>query len=68
MGVSLSGVRGVAAARSHLSPKDVTEVRRASGFRPRTARTQNESGPGRGTIRTIRTRPAGQAGTSMTPN
>ncbi|MFI7411304.1 FAD-dependent oxidoreductase [Streptomyces sp. NPDC049627] len=35
--VSLEGVRKVVAARSHLAPEDVTEVRWASDFRPRAA-------------------------------
>ncbi|MGI5457314.1 FAD-dependent oxidoreductase [Streptomyces sp. CA-249302] len=35
--LSLDGVREVAAARSHLSPEDITEVRWASDFRPRAA-------------------------------
>lgn len=35
--VSPEGIRKVVAARSHLSPEDVTEVRWASGFQPRTA-------------------------------
>ncbi|GAA2510344.1 FAD-dependent oxidoreductase [Streptomyces longisporus] len=35
--VSLDGIRKVAAARSHLAPEDVTEVRWASEFRPRAA-------------------------------
>ncbi|MFJ8536349.1 FAD-dependent oxidoreductase [Streptomyces sp. NPDC093591] len=35
--VSLEGIRKVVAARSHLAPDDVTEVRWASGFRPRAA-------------------------------
>ncbi len=35
--VSLEGIRKVAAARSHLAPEDVTEVRWASDFRPRAA-------------------------------
>ncbi|MFF4358609.1 FAD-dependent monooxygenase [Streptomyces sp. NPDC001604] len=35
--VSLDGIRKVAAARSHLAPQDVTEVRWASEFRPRAA-------------------------------
>ncbi|MFJ7075898.1 FAD-dependent oxidoreductase [Streptomyces sp. NPDC098781] len=35
--VSLEGVRKVVAARSHLAPQDVTEVRWASNFRPRAA-------------------------------
>lgn len=35
--VSLEGVRKVVAARSHLAPQDVTEVRWASDFRPRAA-------------------------------
>ena len=35
--LSLEGVRKVVAARSHLAPKDVTEVRWASDFRPRAA-------------------------------
>ncbi|MFF7448634.1 MULTISPECIES: FAD-dependent monooxygenase [unclassified Streptomyces] len=35
--VSPDGVRKVVAARSHLAPSDVTEVRWASDFRPRTA-------------------------------
>ncbi|MFI1357123.1 FAD-dependent oxidoreductase [Streptomyces sp. NPDC020898] len=35
--LSLEGVRKVAAARSHLAPEDVTEVRWASEFRPRAA-------------------------------
>lgn len=34
---SLEGVRKVAAARTHLSPEDVTEVRWASEFRPQAA-------------------------------
>ncbi|MFG2786892.1 FAD-dependent monooxygenase [Streptomyces sp. NPDC048419] len=34
---SLDGIRKVAAARSHLAPEDVTEVRWASEFRPRAA-------------------------------
>lgn len=33
----LDGIRKVAAARSHLAPKDVIEVRWASDFRPRAA-------------------------------
>ncbi|MFC8514049.1 FAD-dependent oxidoreductase [Streptomyces sp. NPDC057257] len=37
MDLSLDGIRKVAAARSHLSPEDVTEVRWASDFRPRAA-------------------------------
>ena len=35
--LSLGGIRKVAAARSHLAPKDITEVRWASDFRPRAA-------------------------------
>ncbi|MCX5376730.1 FAD-dependent oxidoreductase [Streptomyces sp. NBC_00091] len=35
--LSLDGVREVIAARSHLDPADVTEVRWASDFRPRAA-------------------------------
>ncbi|WP_409470073.1 FAD-dependent oxidoreductase [Streptomyces sp. HC307] len=35
--LSLDGVRKLVAARSHLVPEDVTEVRWASDFRPRTA-------------------------------
>ncbi|MEU6145502.1 FAD-dependent oxidoreductase [Streptomyces sp. NPDC047081] len=35
--LSLDGIRKVAAARSHLSPEDITEVRWASDFRPRAA-------------------------------
>ncbi|MGW2566565.1 FAD-dependent oxidoreductase [Streptomyces sp. NPDC001537] len=35
--LSLDGVRKVAAARSHLAPEDITEVRWASDFRPRAA-------------------------------
>ena len=35
--VSLDGIRKVAAARTHLAPEDVTEVRWASEFRPRAA-------------------------------
>ncbi|MFD4545211.1 FAD-dependent oxidoreductase [Streptomyces sp. NPDC058466] len=35
--LSLDGIRKVVAARSHLSPDDVTEVRWASDFRPRAA-------------------------------
>ncbi|MER5448970.1 FAD-dependent oxidoreductase [Streptomyces sp. NPDC002766] len=35
--VSTEGVRKVAAARSHLAPEDITEVRWASDFRPRMA-------------------------------
>ncbi|QOV41494.1 FAD-dependent oxidoreductase [Streptomyces ferrugineus] len=35
--VSLEGVREVVGARSHLAPEDVTEVRWASNFMPRTA-------------------------------
>ncbi|MFJ5895566.1 FAD-dependent oxidoreductase [Streptomyces sp. NPDC093064] len=35
--LSLDGVRKVVAARSHLAPEDVTEVRWASDFRPRAA-------------------------------
>ncbi|MFF4502266.1 FAD-dependent oxidoreductase [Streptomyces sp. NPDC001401] len=35
--LSLDGIRKVAAARSHLAPEDVTEVRWASEFRPRAA-------------------------------
>ncbi|MFC5215281.1 FAD-dependent oxidoreductase [Streptomyces coerulescens] len=35
--LSLEGVRKVVAARSHLAPQDVTEVRWASDFRPRAA-------------------------------
>ncbi|MFF0185620.1 FAD-dependent oxidoreductase [Streptomyces sp. NPDC005244] len=35
--LSLDGVRGTVAARSHLAPEDVTEVRWASDFRPRAA-------------------------------
>ncbi|MFJ6566366.1 FAD-dependent oxidoreductase [Streptomyces sp. NPDC091292] len=35
--LSLDGVRKVVAARSHLAPDDVTEVRWASDFRPRAA-------------------------------
>ncbi|MFE6177347.1 FAD-dependent oxidoreductase [Streptomyces sp. NPDC056464] len=35
--ISLEGVRKVVAARSHLAPEDVTEVRWASNFRPRAA-------------------------------
>jgi 2-polyprenyl-6-methoxyphenol hydroxylase-like FAD-dependent oxidoreductase len=35
--LSLDGVRKVVAAHSHLAPEDVTEVRWASGFRPRAA-------------------------------
>ncbi|MGY6025522.1 FAD-dependent oxidoreductase [Streptomyces spinosirectus] len=34
---SLDGIRKVAAARSHLAPEDITEVRWASEFRPRAA-------------------------------
>ncbi|MFG2128064.1 FAD-dependent oxidoreductase [Streptomyces sp. NPDC048751] len=34
---SLDGIRKVVAARSHLAPEDVTEVRWASDFRPRAA-------------------------------
>ncbi|MFJ9540479.1 FAD-dependent monooxygenase [Streptomyces sp. NPDC101225] len=34
---SLEGIRKVAAARSHLAPEDITEVRWASEFRPRAA-------------------------------
>ncbi|MER6349078.1 FAD-dependent oxidoreductase [Streptomyces sp. NPDC001595] len=35
--LSLDGIRETVAARSHLAPRDVTEVRWASDFRPRTA-------------------------------
>ncbi|MEU3344695.1 FAD-dependent oxidoreductase [Streptomyces sp. NPDC006700] len=35
--LSLDGVREVVAARSHLAPEDLTEVRWASDFRPRAA-------------------------------
>jgi 2-polyprenyl-6-methoxyphenol hydroxylase-like FAD-dependent oxidoreductase len=35
--LSLDGIRKVAAARSHLAPEDVTEVRWSSDFRPRAA-------------------------------
>lgn len=35
--LSLAGVRTLVAARSHLAPEDVTEVRWASDFRPRAA-------------------------------
>ncbi|MFF2194983.1 FAD-dependent monooxygenase [Streptomyces sp. NPDC058157] len=35
--LSLAGLRAVVAARSHLEPADVTEVRWASDFRPRAA-------------------------------
>ncbi|MFE5139792.1 FAD-dependent oxidoreductase [Streptomyces fagopyri] len=35
--LSLAGIRGTVAERSHLSPEAVTEVRWASDFRPRTA-------------------------------
>ncbi|MBK3644970.1 FAD-dependent oxidoreductase [Streptomyces sp. MBT33] len=35
--VSADGVRKVAAARSHLAPEDITEVRWASDFQPRMA-------------------------------
>ncbi|MEW2492233.1 FAD-dependent oxidoreductase [Streptomyces nodosus] len=35
--LSLEGVRRLVAARSHLAPEDVTEVRWASDFRPRAA-------------------------------
>ncbi|MER8008324.1 FAD-dependent oxidoreductase [Streptomyces sp. NPDC094149] len=35
--VSVEGVRKVAAARSHLAPEDITEVRWASDFHPRMA-------------------------------
>jgi 2-polyprenyl-6-methoxyphenol hydroxylase-like FAD-dependent oxidoreductase len=35
--LTADGVRKVVAARSHLAPEDVTEVRWASGFRPRAA-------------------------------
>ena len=35
--LSLDGVRKLVAARSHLAPEDVTEVRWASDFRPRAA-------------------------------
>ncbi|MGW9596476.1 FAD-dependent oxidoreductase [Streptomyces chartreusis] len=35
--LSLEGVRKVVAARSHLAPEDVTEVRWASDFQPRAA-------------------------------
>ncbi|MEV0301185.1 FAD-dependent monooxygenase [Streptomyces prasinus] len=35
--LSLDGIRRVVAARSHLAPDDVTEVRWASDFRPRAA-------------------------------
>lgn len=35
--LSLDGIREVVAARSHLAPDDVTEVRWASDFRPRAA-------------------------------
>jgi len=35
--LSLDGVRKIVAARSHISPEDVTEVRWASDFRPRAA-------------------------------
>jgi 2-polyprenyl-6-methoxyphenol hydroxylase-like FAD-dependent oxidoreductase len=35
--LSLDGIRQVVAARSHLAPEDVTEVRWASDFRPRAA-------------------------------
>ncbi len=37
MDVSPEGIRKVVAARSHLAPEDVTEVRWASDFRPRAA-------------------------------
>ncbi|MFG3363947.1 FAD-dependent oxidoreductase [Streptomyces sp. NPDC048156] len=36
-GLSLDDIRKVVAARSHLAPEDVTEVRWASDFRPRAA-------------------------------
>ncbi|MEV5488181.1 FAD-dependent oxidoreductase [Streptomyces bobili] len=35
--LSLDGIRALVAARSHLAPEDVTEVRWASDFRPRAA-------------------------------
>ncbi|MFD5711283.1 FAD-dependent oxidoreductase [Streptomyces pharetrae] len=35
--LSPDGIRGTIAARTHLAPEDVTEVRWASDFRPRTA-------------------------------
>ncbi|MBT2421513.1 FAD-dependent oxidoreductase [Streptomyces sp. ISL-22] len=35
--LSLEGIRKVVAARSHLAPEDVTELRWASDFRPRAA-------------------------------
>ncbi|MFI1695843.1 FAD-dependent oxidoreductase [Streptomyces bobili] len=35
--LSLDGIRELVAARSHLAPEDVTEVRWASDFRPRAA-------------------------------
>jgi 2-polyprenyl-6-methoxyphenol hydroxylase-like FAD-dependent oxidoreductase len=35
--LSLDGIRKVVAARSHLAPEDVTQVRWASDFRPRAA-------------------------------
>ncbi|MFG1669705.1 FAD-dependent oxidoreductase [Streptomyces sp. Y7] len=35
--LSLEGIRKLVAARSHLAPEDVTEVRWASDFRPRAA-------------------------------
>ncbi|MFJ5534837.1 FAD-dependent oxidoreductase [Streptomyces sp. NPDC093261] len=37
MDLSLDGVRKLVAARSHLAPEDVTDVRWASDFRPRAA-------------------------------
>jgi len=35
--LSLDGIRGTVAARTHLAPEDVTELRWASNFRPRAA-------------------------------
>lgn len=35
--LSLDGVRKIVAARSHLAPEDITEIRWASDFRPRAA-------------------------------
>jgi len=35
--LSLDGIRGTVAARTHLAPEDVTELRWASDFRPRAA-------------------------------
>ncbi|MFE2421274.1 FAD-dependent oxidoreductase [Streptomyces hokutonensis] len=37
IGLSLDGVRETVAARTHLAPEDVTELRWASDFRPRAA-------------------------------